>query len=98
MARDITAQEKSLAAEMLAKARAAMAEIADYDQARVDRLAQAIGWALGNETTFVRLAHMSVDESGIGDREGRAAKRFKIHGILRDALRQRSVGVIEENP
>ena len=98
MARDITAEEKSLAADMLAKARAAMAEIADYDQARVDRLAQAIGWALGNETTFLRLAHMSVDESGIGDREGRAAKRFKIHGILRDALRTKSVGVIEEDP
>ncbi|HEX4982836.1 MAG TPA: aldehyde dehydrogenase family protein [Ilumatobacteraceae bacterium] len=98
MARDITAAEKSLAADLLAKARAAMAEIADYDQARVDRLAQAIGWALGNETTFLRLAHMSVDESGIGDREGRAAKRFKIHGILRDALRSRSVGVIEEDP
>ena len=74
-----------------------MAEIADYDQARVDRLAQAIGWALGNETTFTRLAHLSVDESGIGDREGRVGKRFKIHGILRDALRERSVGVIEEN-
>ncbi|HWM22126.1 MAG TPA: aldehyde dehydrogenase family protein [Ilumatobacteraceae bacterium] len=98
MARDITDQEKSLAADMLAKARAAMAEIADYDQARVDRLAQAIGWALGNETTFLRLAHMSVDESGIGDRDGRAAKRFKIHGILRDALRAKSVGVIEEDP
>ena len=65
---------------------------------RVDRLAQAIGWALGNETTFTRLAHMSVDESGIGDRDGRAAKRFKIHGILRDALRTTSVGVIEEDP
>jgi sulfoacetaldehyde dehydrogenase len=75
-----------------------MAEIADYDQARVDRLAQAIGWALGNEATFTRLAHMSVDESGIGDREGRVAKRFKIHGILRDALRTKSVGVIEDDP
>ena len=98
MARDITAEEKSLAADMLARARAAMAEIADYDQVRVDRLAQAIGWALGNETTFLRLAHMSVDESGIGDRDGRAAKRFKIHGILRDALRAKSVGVIENDP
>ncbi len=66
-----------------------MAEIADYDQERVDRLAQAIGWALGNEQTFTRLAQMGVDESGAGDREGRPNKRFKIHGILRDALRQR---------
>ena len=41
---------------------------------------------------------MSVDESGIGDRDGRVAKRFKIHGILRDALRTPSVGVIERDP
>ena len=76
--------------EGVTRARAAMAEVADYDQARVDRLAQAIGWALGHEATFTRLAHMSVDESGIGDRDGRVAKRFKIHGILRDALRSRA--------
>jgi sulfoacetaldehyde dehydrogenase len=96
--RDITAGEKAIAADLVARARVAMAAIADYDQERVDRLAQAIGWALGNETTFARLAHMSVDESGIGDRDGRVAKRFKIHGILRDALRTRSVGVIEDDP
>jgi sulfoacetaldehyde dehydrogenase len=98
VARDITDEERALAADLVARARAAMTRIAEYDQERVDRLAQAIGWALGNETTFTRLAHMSVDESGIGDREGRVAKRFKIHGILRDALRTPSVGVIERDP
>ena len=98
MTREITAEERDLAATMLSRARAAMAEIADYDQARVDRLAQAIGWAVGNEATFTRLGQMGVDESGAGDRAGRPAKRFKIHGILRDALRQPSVGVIEEDP
>ena len=98
MARDITPEEQALATEMVARARAAMDQVAGYDQARVDRLAQAIGWALGNETTFGHLAHMSVDESGVGDREGRVAKRFKVHGILRDALRAPSVGVIEDDP
>jgi sulfoacetaldehyde dehydrogenase len=98
MPRAITENERTLAAELLSRARAAMAEIADYDQDRVDRLAQALGWALGNETTFTRLARMSVDESGLGDREGRVAKRFKIQGILRDALRTKSVGVVEEDP
>lgn len=97
MAREITSEEKELAGEMLARARAAMAEVADYDQARVDRLAQALGWALGNESTFTRLAQMGVDESKAGDHEGRPNKRFKIHGILRDALRQPSIGVIEED-
>ncbi len=97
MARDITPEERELAGQMLERARAAMAEVADYDQARVDRLAQAVGWALGNESTFTRLAEMAVDESGAGDRVGRPNKRFKLHGILRDALRQPSVGIIEED-
>jgi sulfoacetaldehyde dehydrogenase len=96
--REIKESERAYAAELLARARAAMKEIEDYDQARVDRLCQAIGWATSNEETFTRIARMGVDESGIGDREGRAAKRFKIHGILRDVLRQKSVGVIEEIP
>ena len=72
-----------------------MDAIKDYDQAKIDRLCQAIGWATGNEETFLRIAQMGVDESGIGDRAGRGAKRFKIQGVLRDALRQKSVGVIE---
>ncbi len=95
MARDISPEEKQIAAELLAKARAAMDAIKDYDQAKIDRLCQAIAWASGNEKTFVRIAQMGVDESGIGDRAGRGAKRFKIQGVLRDALRQKSVGVIE---
>ena len=97
MARGITAEEKELAWTMLNRARAAMALVADYDQARVDRLVRAVAWAVSNESTFTRLAHMGVDESGVGDREGRPNKRFKIHGILRDALRQPSVGIIEED-
>ncbi|HEU4320392.1 MAG TPA: aldehyde dehydrogenase family protein [Acidimicrobiia bacterium] len=95
MPREITDAERQEAATMLEKAREAMRQVADYDQERVDRLARAIGWALGNEQTFTRLAQMGVDESGAGDRDGRPNKRFKIHGILRDALRQPSVGVIE---
>lgn len=95
MARDISAEEKHHAAELVKKARVAMDAIKDYDQAKIDRLCQAMGWATGNEETFLRIAQMGVDESGIGDRTGRGAKRFKIQGVLRDALRQKSVGVIE---
>src|SRR4249919_1846222 len=39
---------------------------------------------------------MSVDESGMGGRE--PTRRAKVLGILRDALRQKSMGVIEEIP
>jgi sulfoacetaldehyde dehydrogenase len=98
MARTLTEHERTYAQELLRRARAAMKEIESYDQQHIDRLCQAVGWATANEKTFTRLAHQSVDESGLGDREGRPSKRFKIIGILRDALRQKSVGVIEEIP
>ena len=39
---------------------------------------------------------MSVDESGMGSRE--PSRRAKVLGILRDALRQKSMGIIEEIP
>jgi sulfoacetaldehyde dehydrogenase len=98
MPRAITEDEKRYAQELLQRARTAMCLIKDYDQQRVDRLCQAVGWATANEKTFTRLAYMSVDESGLGDRAGRPNKRFKIMGILRDALRQKSMGIIEEIP
>ncbi len=96
--RSITPEEKACARELLARARAALKQVEDYDQERVDRLCQAIGWATSNEKTFARIAVMGVEESGLGDPKGRVGKRFKIMGILRDVLRQRSVGIIEELP
>jgi sulfoacetaldehyde dehydrogenase len=98
MARVITEEEKGSALELLERARTAMAAVDRYDQARVDRLCQAIAWATANEETFGRLTRMSVEESGMGSAEGVPARRWKILGILRDALRTKSVGVIEELP
>lgn len=91
-------EQRTQVREMLARARAAMKEIENYDQARVDRLCQALAWACGNEQTMTRIANMAVDETDLGDRVGRVSKRFKIIGVLRDALRQKSVGIIEEIP
>jgi sulfoacetaldehyde dehydrogenase len=98
MARSITDEETSAACGLLKRARAAMTAVAHYDQATVDRLCQAISWATANEQTFGRLTRMSVEESGMGSAEGVPARRWKILGILRDALRTRSVGIIEELP
>jgi sulfoacetaldehyde dehydrogenase len=80
------------------RARKALAIIETYDQARVDRLCQAVAWAVANKRTFTRLVDMGIEESGLGDAESRMGKRMKIRGVLRDALRQKSVGVIEEIP
>jgi sulfoacetaldehyde dehydrogenase len=96
MFRAITAEETEVVTELVGRARAALAAIAGYDQATVDRLCRAIAWAAGNEITATRLANMSVDESGMGRRE--PTRRAKAQGILRDALRQKSMGIIEEDP
>jgi len=92
--RTITPQESDVAQRLLANARRAMQQIADYDQKKVDRLCQAIGWSAANPESAERLANMSVAESGMGSREPR--RRAKVLGILRDALRQKSIGIIEE--
>src|SRR4051812_30221026 len=96
MARAVTEEERASAQELLTRARAAMAAIDHYDQQAVDRLCRAVAWATANEQTFGRLTRMSVDESGMGSADGVPARRWKILGILRDALRTRTVGVIEE--
>ena len=75
-----------------------MAAVEHYDQATVDRICQAIAWATANEETFGRLTRMAVEETGMGSAEGVPARRWKILGILRDALRTKSVGIIEEIP
>lgn len=95
-ARAITPEEASTVETLVARARQAMVNAADFDQVTVDRLCQAVAWAGGNEQTAIHLANMSVDESGLGSREPR--RRAKVLGILRDALRQKSMGVIEEDP
>lgn len=94
--RPATPEERACAQNLLGRARGAMQDVEDYDQTTVDRLCRAIAWAGGNETTAARLASMSVDESGMGSRE--PGRRAKVLGILRDALRQKSMGVIEEIP
>ena len=75
-----------------------MTAVDHYDQATVDRLCRAVAWATANEQTFGRLTRMSVEESGMGSADGVPARRWKILGILRDALRTRTVGIVEEIP
>ncbi len=95
-ARTITPEEQAVADALVTRAKTAMLAVDAYDQAAVDRLCRAIAWAGGNESTATKLARMSVDESGMGSPEPK--RRAKVLGILRDALRQKSIGIIEEIP
>ena len=96
--RPITPEETAHVDELVARGRAALAAFEGATQQDVDRLCQAVAWSVANEKTFERLAQLGVEESGIGDPVSRVSKRFKVMGILRDVLRQKSVGVIEELP
>ena len=96
--RPITPEQQQELDEVFERAQKALAIIETYDQARVDRLCQAVAWAVANKQTFTRLVEMGIAESGLGDAVSRMGKRMKIRGVLRDALRQKSVGIIEEIP
>jgi sulfoacetaldehyde dehydrogenase len=94
----ITVDQQQELDDAFERASKALAIIEGYDQARVDRLCQAVAWAVANKRTFTRLVDMGIAESGLGDPVSRMGKRMKIRGVLRDALRQKSVGIIEELP
>lgn len=84
--------------DVFSRAKVALNVIEKYDQATVDRLCQAVAWSVANKKTFKELIEMGIAESKLGDPVSRMSKRFKIRGCLRDALRQKSIGVIEEIP
>jgi sulfoacetaldehyde dehydrogenase len=94
----LTAEQKQELDTVFERARKALNIIETYDQKRVDRLCQAVAWAVSNRKAFARLVKEGIEESGLGDYDSRMNKRMKIRGVLRDALRQKSVGVIEEIP
>jgi len=96
--RECTPEELKELEELVARARKVQKIIENYSQERVDRMCQAVAWAAGNPEDFDRVCKMGVEESGIGDYYGRYGKRHKILGVLRDALRQKSVGIVEMIP
>lgn len=98
MAREVTPEQIEMLDAMVARARAAAEVIATYDQARVDRLCQAVAAAVVDMKVWANLADEAVDETGLGDKVTKRNKRNKLKLILRDCLRQKSVGVIEEIP
>ncbi|AJQ27141.1 aldehyde dehydrogenase family protein [Pelosinus fermentans] len=96
--KEITTEQQEELDAAFERAQKALAIIATYDQAKVDRLCQAVAWSVANKKTFLELVDMGIKESGLGDYVSRQNKRFKIRGVLRDALRQKSIGIIEEIP
>jgi sulfoacetaldehyde dehydrogenase len=90
-------------APLIARARAAMAdyakEISAHGQARIDEAVTALAWSIYKPENARRLAEIAVEVTGIGEVESKVIKnQRKTFGTLRDLLRVKSTGIIEENP
>ncbi|NQX87219.1 MAG: aldehyde dehydrogenase family protein [Halioglobus sp.] len=85
-------------AVMMARARAAQAQIADYSQEQVDELITAMVWAVAREDRSEEIARFTVEETQLGNYEGKYLKiHRKTRATLMDIIDDRSVGVIEED-
>ena len=84
---------------LIRRGRAAMDAFADSDQARVDEAVTALAWSLYKPEHAEALARMAVEDTGLGNAPDKVVKnQRKTFGTLRDLMRVKSVGVIEERP
>ena len=85
-------------AALIARSRAAQAQIADATQEQVDRWIRGMVYAVANQPTAERIAQHTVDETQLGNYDGKYLKIFrKTRATLMDIINDKSVGVIEED-
>lgn len=78
MPHEVTAEEIEMIEEKVARARVAAAEIATYDEERLNRLCQAVAAELVNMKTWGPLCDEAVDETRLGDKVTKRNKRNKV--------------------
>ena len=85
-------------AGLMTRARAAMEAFADADQAQVDEAVTALAWSIYEPGRAEELARIAVEDTGLGNVKSKIIKnQRKTFGCLRDLMRVKTVGVIEEN-
>ena len=90
---------EALVGELVQRARAAQRIAEGYDQARIDDVVAAAGWAIIEPGRNRALAELAVADTGIGNVPDKIAKNHrKTLGLLRDLNGAKSVGVIAEHP
>jgi len=86
-------------AGLISRARTAMDEFETADQVRVDEAVTALAWSIYEPSRASELAQMAVGDTGLGNVESKVIKNTrKTFGTLRDLMRVKTVGVIEDNP
>ena len=85
-------------AALVARSRVAQAAIADYTQDQVDTLIRAMVWAVAKPGVAERIAQHTVDETQLGNYDGKFLKIFrKTRATLMDIIDDKSVGVLEDD-
>ena len=85
-------------AALVARSRAAQAQIENYTQAQVDALIRAMVWAVAKPGVAEKIAQHTVDETQLGNYDGKFLKIFrKTRATLFDIIDDKSVGIIEED-
>jgi sulfoacetaldehyde dehydrogenase len=86
-------------AALVARSRAAQAQIADYTQEQVDALIRAMVWAVARPDVATKIAQFTVDETQLGNYDGKFLKIFrKTRATLMDIIHDQSVGILEDDP
>jgi len=84
--------------EVMRRARAAFAAFRDVSQERADEAVRALAWSLYNPEHARELAELAVADTKLGNVPDKIIKKQrKTFGTLRDLLRGKSVGIIEED-
>ena len=90
---------ETIVAGLMERARAAMDAYENHDQARVDEAVTALAWSIYKPENARALAELAVEDTGLGNVESKVVKNTrKTFGTLRDLMRVRTVGVIEDLP
>lgn len=91
--------EAQIVSEIMEKARRAQRTFANASQERADEAVAAVAWSLYKPENARAMAELAVKDTGLGNVEDKVVKnQRKTFGTLRDLLRVKSVGVIEEDP
>ena len=87
-----------LIGEVIGRARRAQRAFANVSQERADDAVRALAWSIYKPEHARELAELAVADTGLGNVPDKIVKKQrKTFGTLRDLLRVKSVGIIEEN-
>lgn len=90
---------KKEVAALVARSRAAQAQIENYTQEQVDALIRAMVWSVARPDVAEKIARFTVEETRLGNYEAKHLKIFrKTRATLMDIIDDKSVGIIEEIP